>query len=267
MGPAPSTWRRIGALAPLVAVWLLAVWPFVLWLVHRSDPVLAVRLADGALGAVQAVALWSAIGFAVLCLVHPPVPAWLGLVGHRTWRRLSTPEAPLRQALAALAQFESAARHLDVARLAFHRQLPQVSAGHAARSIELDPNQASAWHLLGLSLLDLGRLDEALRAFEQAEGRDPGHAFGEALLQQGRLRFLRGDPAGLALLQDHERRHGGGARSHVWLAEALERAGDRAAATAALRTAAAKPSHASGPEERLFRAKARARLRFRGGAR
>lgn len=259
--------RRIAFTLPLVVVWLLAVWPFVLWLAHRSDPVLAVHLADGAASALRTTAWWSAIGFVALCLLHPPLPAWLRLVGHRAWRRMSTPEAPLRQALAALAQFESAARHLDVARLAFQRQLPQASANHAARAIALDPSPASAWHLLGLSLVDLGKLDDALHAFEQAEARDPGHAFGEALLQQGRLLFLRGDPAGLALLQEHERRHGGGARSHLWLAEALDRAGDRVAATAALRTAAAKPNHAASLEERLFRARARARLRFRGGDR
>ena len=40
--------RSAAAHLPLAAVWLAAVWPFVLWLVHCSDPEHAVMVAQRA---------------------------------------------------------------------------------------------------------------------------------------------------------------------------------------------------------------------------
>lgn len=256
---------RLAARLPLLAVWLLAAWPFLLWLVHRQDPVTAVELAIGAQIGLTWFGIGCGVALALTCLLYPPLPAWLLLAGQTLWRRLGTSEAPLRRALGELASFESAARHLDVARLLFERGMYEPSAMHARRSLELDRGVASAWHLFASCLMHLDRFEDAAQSFANAEQLDPGHAFGEALLRQGRCLHLLQRESALELLQQHERRHGGGARSHLWLAEALDRAGDRAAAAAALRIAAAKPPQRTIAEERLARARARVRLWTRGG--
>ncbi len=264
---APTTRRRVGAALPLLCVWLLAAWPLVLYVVHRSDPVAAVLLAQFAARWLTRLAVASALLLGVACLLYPPLPAWLRFVGQGTWRRLGTGDAPLRRALADLAHFESAQRRLDVARLSWQRGQAEVAAVHARRAIELDPQIASAWHLYGLALFAQNAFDGAAQSFAQAEQLDPGHAFGDALLLHGRCRFLLGEPAGLDLLRQHERQHGGGARSHVWLADALLRAGEGTAAVAALQVAAQKPPQRTSAEEGLFRARARVRLwGRRGGA-
>lgn len=262
---APTTRRRVGAALPLLLVWLLAAWPVVLYVVHRSDPVAAVLLAQFAARWLTRVAVGWALLLGLACLLYPPLPAWLRLAGHNVWRRLGTSEAPLRRALADLAHFESAQRQLEVARLSWQRGKAEAAAVHARRAIELDAQIASAWHLYGLALFAQNAFDGAAQSFAQAEQLDPGHAFGDALLLQGRCRFLLGEPSGLELLRQHERQHGGGARSHVWLANALARAGDQEAALAALRTAAQKPLHRTTAEDGLFRARARVRLWRRGG--
>lgn len=262
---AKSRLLRQAARLPLLAVWLLVAWPFVLWLVHRQDPIAAVELAIGAQIGLTWLGIGCGVALALACLLYPPLPAWLLFAGQTTWRRLGTAEAPLRRALGELASFESAARHLEVARLFHERGMFEQGAVHAHRSLELERNVASAWHLFGSCLMQLDRLEDAAQSFANAEQLDPGHAFGEALLRQGRCQFLLQRASALELLQQHERRHGGGARSHLWLAEALDRAGDRAAATAALRVAAAKPPQRTTGEERLARARARVRLWTRGG--
>ena len=262
---APTTRRRLGAALPLLVVWLLAAWPLVLYLVHTRDPVAAVELAQFAARWLTRLAVGAGLLLGLACLLYPPLPAWLRLVGHDTWRRLGTGEAPLRRALADLAHLETAQRRLEVARLAWHRGRAEDAAVHARRAIELDPQVASAWHLYGQALFAQNAIDGAAQSFAQAEQLDPGHAFGDALLLHGRCRFLLGEPSGLELLRQHERQHGGGARSHVWLAEALLRAGEREVAVAALRIAAQKPTRRTTAEEGLFRAQARVRLWRRGG--
>ena len=260
MRPTPPLLRRALLVLPLAAVWLLAAWPVVLWAVHRGDPVLAVSMAQMLQRGATTTGLWLLLAIGIACVVLPPVPAWLRLVWHRTWRRLGTDAAPLRKARADLANFESAARHLEIARLLWQRDQPEPATPHVQRALELDADIASAWHLLGAVRFAAADYAAAAAACARAEALDPGHAFGEALLLQGRARFLLGEPAGLELLQRHRQHHGGGARSHLWLAEALQRAGDRPAAIAVLRTAAQKPPRASTAEEQWFRALARVRL-------
>lgn len=262
---APTTRRRLDGTLPLLVVWLLAAWPVVLYLVHHRDPVAAVQLAQFAARWLTRIVVGLALLLGAACLLYPPLPAWLRVVGQGTWRRLGTSDAPLRRALADLAQFESAQRQLEVARHSWQRGLAEATAVHARRAIDLDPQIASAWHLLGQALFAQNAIDGAAPSFAQADQLDPGHAFGDALLLHGRCRFLLGEPGGLELLRQHERQHGGGARSHVWLAEALTRAGEQAAAVAALRTAAQKPLQRTTAEDRLFRARARVRLWRCGG--
>lgn len=265
MPSAPPSLRRARSLLPLALASALAAWPLVLWLVHRQDPVQAVRLAQAVLYGAWTAAIWGAGLGVLVCLVFPPAPAWLRLVWHRSWRRLGTDAAPLRKARTELAAFESASRHLEIARLAFHRDQVALATVHVRRALELDGEIASAWHLLGAVEFAAADWAGAAAAFARAEVLDPGHAFGEALLLQGRAHFLLGEPAGLELLRRHERNHGGGARSHLWLAQALQRAGERPAALAALRIAAQKPRRAATAEERWFRALAQVQLWRHGG--
>lgn len=265
MTAAPPPLRRAWSALPLLLAWLVAAWPFVLWLVHRADPQLAVRMAQSLHTGLGTAALWGAAVGVLLCLLFPPAPAWLRLVWQRTWRQLGMDAAPLRKARADLANFESPARHLDVARLAWQRNQATLAATHVRRALELDGEIASGWHLLGSVQFAAGDHAAAAATLQRAETLDPGHAFGEALLLQGRARFLLGEPVGLELLRRHEREHGGGARSHYWLAQALRRQGDHAAALAALRIAAQQPTRAATAEEQWFRALARVRLWGRGG--
>jgi hypothetical protein len=105
----------------------------------------------------------------------------------------------------------------------------------------------------------------AANAFLRAETLDPGHAFGDALLHHGRALHELGDARALEVLRAHQQRHGGGPRSHLWLADALLRAGERDAGLAALREAAAPPRTRLTAEENWFRALARVRLWGKGG--
>lgn len=247
---------------PLVAVFGLAAWPFVLWLLHLRDPELAVRTAQVA-GAVVANGTFGLLATgALVCLLYPPAPAWLRLAGSQTMLALTSNRAPLQKALADLQHFESAARHLDVGRLALQRGETHLANLHLLRALELDPTIANAHHLHGLLCFRAGHWAPAADAFRRARQIDPGHAFGDALLHEGRCRFLGGDVAGaLDLLREHERKHGGGRKSHLWLAEALQASGDPAGATAACQFAAAPPGKQRlTAEENWFRARARVRL-------
>ncbi len=260
MSSTPPAVRTALRKLPLAIVWLLAAWPLVLWLVHRSDPVAAVELVQQT----QA-SLWSGLGFAtagtlLVCLVFPPAPAWLRRTWHRTWIQLTLDRAPLLRALSELRHFASASRHAEVGRLLRLRGDAAGALQHLDLSLGLDRDVASTWHQLGLVLFPLHEWQRAAVAFQNAEQLDPGHAFGDALLHLGRCQQELGDPAALATLRAHQQRHGGGPRSHVWLADALLRAGDRAGAVAALREAAAPPRLRLTAEENWFRAIARVRL-------
>jgi predicted Zn-dependent protease len=138
---------------------------------------------------------------------------------------------------------------------------------HLQQAVEHDPGVAGHWHWLGLVQFDHGDWAAAAESFRRAEELDPGHAFGNALLLQGRARHQLGDAGALALLVQHQRQHGGSPRSQVWLADAYARAGDRTAALASLQLAAAPPRVKLSVEENWFRAIARMRTFGRGGAR
>jgi hypothetical protein len=251
---------------PLALVWLAAAWPVALWLVHRSDPELAVVIAHTATRWSWRVALVvGAVGL-VLFLAFPPAPAWLRRAGSRVWLAITADQAPLVKARSELQHFETATRHAEIGRLLRLQRKNGEALQHFARAVELDQGIPSAWHQLGLVLFAQHEWQMAANAFHRAETLDPGHAFGDALLYLGRALHELGDPQALPALQTHERRHGGGPRSHLWLSEALARAGDRTAALAALRVAAAPPPQKLNAEENWFRALARVRLWGKGGA-
>ncbi|MCC7065030.1 MAG: tetratricopeptide repeat protein [Planctomycetes bacterium] len=262
------TAARVLRKLPLAIVWLAVVWPFALWLLCRSDPELAVRtlLAAKRIGTQTGLGLLAVT--LVLCLLYPPAPAGIRLLWSRMLLAVTSDRAPLTRAIAELEHFESAARHLEVGRLALVRNQVPLAEHHLVRAIELDDSIANAHHQLGLLRFRLTRYQEAAVSLLTALRLDPDHAFGDTLLHAGRCAFLLGDTAtATRLLRDHERRHGGSRKSHLWLAETLQASGETTAATAALRYAAEPSKQRLTAEENWFRAKARAKLwGRRGGA-
>ncbi|MBL9079334.1 MAG: tetratricopeptide repeat protein [Planctomycetes bacterium] len=261
----PVQRRRWPVLLPLATVWVIALVPPALWLVHRGDPELAVRLALAGSTWTTRTLLALALLAAAALLLFPPAAAGVRLAAARTRRLLASDRGPLQRALADLQHFESAARHLDAGRAAWLLDDGARALVHLRRAIELDPALPAAHHQLGLVLLRTGHAAPARQAFAAAERLDPGHAFGDALLHQGRAAFRLGQHAdAVELLRTHERRHGGGRRSQLWLGDALAAAGDRAAARAAW-SAAAAPGRLTA-EENWCRALARVRPWFGGRA-
>lgn len=259
--------RRWLTLLPLALVWCAAAVPVALWLVHRADPELAVRVSLLASAWLLRVLLVAVALLLLALALFPPAAAGLRLGFARARRLLTSDRAPLARALTELQHFESAARHLEVGRLALQLDETERAAAHLHRSLELDGDIAATHHQFALVLLRAGHLEAAEQHFLAAERLDPGHAFGDALLHAGRAAFRRGrhdDAAGR--LRAHQERHGGGRRSHLWLGDALAAVGERDAARAAWRTAAAPVTTALTAEENWCRALARVRLWRGGGA-
>lgn len=250
----------------LAAVWLLAALPPALWLVHRSDPELAVRLSiTGTRWAMRALLGLGALG-AVLLLLFPPFPAWLRLLTHRLKLAMTSNHAAVMKARSELAHFESAARRLELGRLLLLADDLRGALPQLQRAVELDPQVATAHHQLGLCLFRSGHPAQALPHFVTAEKLDRGHAFGDALLHAGRVAFVLGDRTAAAeLLRQHERAHGGNRKSHRWLGDALAATGDQQGARKAWQVAAAKPTQRLTADENWQRALARVRLWRRGG--
>jgi tetratricopeptide (TPR) repeat protein len=245
---------------PLLLVCLGAAFPAVLWLVYVSDPELAVRIAQGTRAALWTGA-WTLLGvLGMALLLYPPAPAWLRRAGSRTWIALTIDQAPLYKAVSELRHFETGTRHAEIGRLLRLRRQNEAALRHLSRAVELDPTVVSAWHQFGLVAFAQHEWKVAATAFDRAESLEPGHAFGDAQLYLGRCLYEIGDARALDVLRAHQQRHGGGPRSHLWLADALQRAGDTAGAVAALHEAAAPPRTRLTAEENWFRALARVRL-------
>lgn len=263
MSDAPTSIRRrrLGARhLALALVWLAAAAPPVLWFAHAQDPEAAVRAAQIADLWLTRTALGIGVVIAVLLLLFPPFPAWVRLGLHRSRLAFATDRGPLLRALGELRHFETAQRHLEVGRLALQLGDLDTATPHLLRARELEPGLAATHHQIALLAFRVGDLKTALDGFTRAESFDPGHAFGDALLFGGRCLYLLGDAKNAAaVLREHDRRHGGSARSQFWLGEALVAADDRAGAAAAFATAAAPPKQRLTPEENWFRARARVR--------
>lgn len=247
----------------LCLLWLLAAWPPLLWLLHANDPEAAVRLVitvrQTTLHALGALLVLLLVG----CALFPPLPAGIHLFGSRLWSSMTSDRGPLLRAQEQLRHVETAAGHLEVGRLALRLGDPRNAGPHLVRAVELDPSVTGARFQLGLWLLRLGRVAEAQQQFAAVVAADPGHAFGDALLQLGRCAHQLGDDRTAAeLLRRHAKEHGGNRQSHYLLAVALRGVGDEAGARDAFAFAAAPvPRDRRLPaEERWFRALARVRL-------
>ena len=240
--------------------------PLVLFLVYRSDPELAVRIANGAkTWGMRALVALAVIGI-IAALLFPPVPAWIRLMFERTRTAWSVDRAPLLRAMSELQHLETAQRHLEVGRLAWTRTDYSVAGRHLQRAVELDATIPAARYLFGLYLLRVGAVAAALAELLATEQLEPGHAFGSALCHIGRCQDLIGThDAAVTTLLDHRDRHGGDRRSHYWLGEALLHANREAEARDALRTAAEPTDTRLTAEENWYRAVARVRLWRLGG--
>ncbi|MCR9247302.1 MAG: tetratricopeptide repeat protein [bacterium] len=261
------TWRAALQTLPLAAIWIATIAPLLLWLLARQDPELAVRIKQVTTTAAIRGGLGLALVASVGALLFPPVPAWVRLMFERLRLSFASDRGPLLKALAELEHFASAARHLEVGRLALTRSELPLAAEHLHRAVELDPSIAGAHHQFGILLRRLGHLQQAAVAFQNAEHLDPGHAFGAALLELGRCALLAGDERAAAeILERHRKEHGGSKQSHYWLGKARAAIGEHDSAIAAMKYAAEPTKQRLTPEENWFRALARVWL-WRGGRR
>jgi tetratricopeptide (TPR) repeat protein len=108
----------------------------------------------------------------------------------RHWDRA---EQALSRCLELAPTHAGALRHLAFVKSSLHDFTAALA--HARRAVELAPDDASAHGVLGDALLELGRYDEAERAFDTMMRLRPDLA---ALARRSGLRSLRGDAAGAA---------------------------------------------------------------------
>jgi tetratricopeptide (TPR) repeat protein len=248
-------------------LWLSALAFPALWLVHRGSPAAAVRAVEQAQRALG----WAAIGAGTLAglglLLFPPFLPWLRLTVARLKERLSTDPGPLLEAQARLRNLETVPDHLLVGRALLQRGEPAPAVAHLARAVELDPDHLPCRFWLGRALAAVGDVPRAVEQLAAVVARDERHAFGEALLELGRL-LVRGrdDARALAVLERCEQLFGPSPRALFYKARAQAGLSRHDAARASLRRAAQRPDkdrHAA-PHDALYRARARVAL-LRGG--
>ncbi|MBL8724238.1 MAG: tetratricopeptide repeat protein [Planctomycetes bacterium] len=245
---------------PFALLLLVGLCPVLLYLWHQQDPESAVRLAHGIHRLLQQTLLATGLVLLGLLLLFPPARAGLRLCFAHLHRQFTTDRGPLLQALGELRHFASPQRHFEVGRLALAAGDLPLAAQHLDAAAAQTPDVAAVHYQYGRLLLRLGQPAAARGAFATAERLDPGHAFGDALLQHGRALWLLGqESAATAVFLSHRQRHGGSAQSLYWLGQALRRTGDAAAAHDAFAAAATAPGPRTA-EADWYRAWARLQL-------
>lgn len=253
----------------VILIWLLALWPCVLWLAYSASPELAVGLQSGAEKWVGRAGLVVLLLLVTAAAVYPPTLAMLRLQWHRLSSSMRADRDALLKAQIELQHLDTPARQLEVGRLALALGEPRLAVTHLQNVLAAEPDHTAARYQLAQALSAMRQLPAAHAELLRVVTSDPGHAFGEALQLLGWLHHLLGDDQGaVQLLRRHQQQHGGNRRSHYWLATVLEATGDREGAAAALRFAAAPPDKQRlTAEENWYRAKARVRLwRHRGAS-
>src|SRR5262245_51279959 len=104
---------------------------------------------------------------------------------------LALAEQALRRSLELSPGNAGAARHLAYVFSSRHEF--REAAAQAQRAIDLDPRDSHAYGVLGDALLELGKYDDAARAFQTMRSLD-GSLY--SLSRLSGLKSLRGDPAG-----------------------------------------------------------------------
>lgn len=249
-------------------LWLAALTPPALYVVHLSSPATAVRAVARTQAVLQTAAL-IALGLAVIALAfHPPFLPWLRVNGRRWRERLSTDPAPRLEALARLRNFENAPDHLLAGRSYLRQGDAARARAHLARAVALDAEHLPSRLQLGLALAALGDVQGAVEQLANVVQRDEKHGFGEALATLGEL-LVRGgaNDRAVQVLERHEQLFGANPRVSFYKARALRMLDRHDDARSALRDAAQPLAKAhTTPEAALFRARARVALR-RGGQR
>lgn len=252
-----------GRLFAVIALWLTAIAPLAMLALGALDPVAAVRT-----GATLAWGLgWTIWGFGVLALfavvLYPPFVPALRLRARAIWRRLGTSDAPVREAYARLAQFESVNDLFLVGRHLRERgNLPQA-VDFLGRAVARDPTHIGARYQLALAHRGLGDLQQAVDGLQDVLARDPQHAFGQPLLDLAEiLTRAKMHAEAAAVLTRYRQAHGDARKALLMHARALAGCRELDASRAALNQAAAPTAAGErlDGEDALARGRARVAL-------
>ena len=248
-----------------VGLWTVALVVFggyTLSLVAPIEVATAMRYA----GEIVRFALLAAlVTFIVAALVWPPFLPSLRLSWRRLKGRLSVDRGPMLEALADLEHFETAPKHLAVARTAHTLGDVRRALPHAVKAVELDPQLLSARYTLGVLLREIGQTPEAVRQLGFVIERDHDRTFPGALIERARaLLSLRADGEALVMLERHRQNYGPQRTCSLLRGRALRGLGREDEAKAAFTEAAAPPPEGVNlsAEDALTRAQAKvARVR------
>lgn len=246
-----------------LALWLLALWPVTLILLHADSPVAAARtqLAVQALaGQAGSAGLVLAL---VLALLYPPFVPGLRLHWHRLRRRLAVERTPLLEALTRLRSFETAHDHFVAGRTLLAIGEAPRALPHLLRAAELDPAHAATAMALGECLVAQRAWPQAAAVLQRVVAADEGHAYGDGLLRLGEALLRSREPAAArAVLERRVARFGPNREALHLLADACADLGDHAARTQALRQASVPldPAERRNPGAAYWRARARVSL-------
>ncbi len=256
-----------GRLSAVIALWLGAAAPLALLVLGAIDPSAAVRTtADVTRGLGWAVWGLGAAGFVGLAFYPPFLPALRLRLG-RAWRRLGTSDAPVREAYARLRQFETGNDLLLVGRHLRERGNVPQAVDFLTRAVAKDPTHVGARYQLALAHRAIGNFQAAADGLQDVLARDPGHGFGQPLLDLAEILQAARMPAEAAeLLARFRRLHGDRRAVLLQHARVLAACGQREAGLEALRQAAAPPaaSERLSADDALARGRARVALWFGG---
>jgi tetratricopeptide (TPR) repeat protein len=225
----------------VIAVWLLALWPALLFAVHLGSPVTAVDLTRTANDWSVRGSLAAGILAVVLTVLWPPFLPGLRLRWVRVRERLRQDPAQLQSVLSGLQHLETAAARLDAGRLLLAAGRPAEARMQLERAVALAPELTTARFLLGRAQR---RTDPAAAAMTLASvvQEEPDHAFGTAMLELAEaLAAAGGTEQAVAILVRHEREHTGTRCSYLLRARLWRRLGNMPACGKDLAAAAAPP--------------------------
>jgi hypothetical protein len=244
-----------------IAVWLLALWPALLFAVHLGSPVAAVDLTRTAGAWSVRAAMAAGILVLVLTVLWPPFLPGLRLRWVRIRERLRQDPAQLQSVLSGLQHLETAAARLDAGRLMLAAGRPAEARVQLERAVALAPELITARFLLGRAQRSNGDPAAAAVTLASVVQEEPEHAFGTAMLELAEaLAAAGGNEQAVAILVRHEREHTATRCSYLLRARLWRRLGNKEACGKDLAAAAAPtpPGQRLSLQESYCRAQARA---------